>query len=191
MPPGDGYPMGFLRSYPHYLLLIRRFLVVTEILQPEDPVGSSVLHGLEYIDVPGSGKKDYKLTFLSYKEGVFSTMVSVDTRLQGSSRSCLLAEKPHASFHTSTCPVYSSQADTRHLHMHSLCCQSRQPLGGCKTQAGQDISEVEAFWRIQMEILCPSLALPPMWLLMAICGVWMLSWRALWAGLAHPVDFHV
>lgn len=62
--------------------------MVTEILKAEDVEHSSVLHGLEYIDVPGSGKKDYKLTFLSYKEGVFSTMVNADTRLQGPSRSC-------------------------------------------------------------------------------------------------------
>lgn len=80
--------MGFLPSYPHCLLLTRRFLVITEILKAEDVEHSSVLHGLEYIDVPGSGKKDYKLTFLSYKEGVFSTMVNADTRLQGPSRSC-------------------------------------------------------------------------------------------------------
>ncbi|XP_046781642.1 hydrocephalus-inducing protein homolog isoform X3 [Gallus gallus] len=69
-------PYTELLPISNWLNKPQRFLVVTEILQPEDPVGSSVLHGLEYIDVPGSGKKDYKLTFLSYKEGVFSTMVT-------------------------------------------------------------------------------------------------------------------
>ncbi|XP_009468798.1 PREDICTED: hydrocephalus-inducing protein homolog [Nipponia nippon] len=54
----------------------QRFLVVVDILKPENVESSSVLQGLEYIDVPGSAKKDYKLTFLSYKEGVFSTMVT-------------------------------------------------------------------------------------------------------------------
>ncbi|NXL83544.1 HYDIN protein, partial [Alectura lathami] len=54
----------------------QRFLVVTDILKPENLERGSVLHGLEYIDVPGSGRKDYKLTFLSYKEGVFNTMVT-------------------------------------------------------------------------------------------------------------------
>ncbi|NXK55437.1 HYDIN protein, partial [Chauna torquata] len=54
----------------------QRFLVVTDILKPENLESGSVLHGLEYIDVPGSGTKDYKLTFLSYKEGVFNTMVT-------------------------------------------------------------------------------------------------------------------
>ncbi|NXA22511.1 HYDIN protein, partial [Ibidorhyncha struthersii] len=54
----------------------QRFLVVVDILKPENLESSSVLQGLEYIDVPGSAKKDYKLTFLSYKEGVFNTRVT-------------------------------------------------------------------------------------------------------------------
>ncbi|KAM6300471.1 hydrocephalus-inducing protein homolog [Aegotheles albertisi] len=54
----------------------QRFHVIVDIIQPEDLDSSSVLQGLEYIDVPGSAKKDYKLTFLSYKEGVFNTMVT-------------------------------------------------------------------------------------------------------------------
>ncbi|XP_008942476.1 PREDICTED: hydrocephalus-inducing protein-like, partial [Merops nubicus] len=54
----------------------QRFRVVVDILKPENLERSSVLQGLEYIDVPGSAKKDYKLTFLSYKEGVFNTMVT-------------------------------------------------------------------------------------------------------------------
>uniref|UniRef100_A0A8B9BFH4 HYDIN axonemal central pair apparatus protein n=1 Tax=Anser brachyrhynchus TaxID=132585 RepID=A0A8B9BFH4_9AVES len=54
----------------------QRFLVVMDILKPENLESGSVLRGLEYIDVPGSDKKDYKLTFLSYKEGVFNTMVT-------------------------------------------------------------------------------------------------------------------
>ncbi|KFQ85082.1 Hydrocephalus-inducing protein, partial [Phoenicopterus ruber ruber] len=54
----------------------QRFLVVVDILKPENLESSSVLQGLEYIDVPGAAKKDYKLTFLSYKEGVFNTAVT-------------------------------------------------------------------------------------------------------------------
>ncbi|NWH50429.1 HYDIN protein, partial [Fregata magnificens] len=54
----------------------QRFLVVVDILKPENLESSSVLQGLEYIDVPGSAKKDYKLMFLSYKEGVFNAMVT-------------------------------------------------------------------------------------------------------------------
>ncbi|KAM6352746.1 hydrocephalus-inducing protein homolog isoform 6-T13 [Alca torda] len=54
----------------------QRFLVVVDILKPENLESGSVLQGLDYIDVPGSAKKDYKLTFLSYKEGVFNAMVT-------------------------------------------------------------------------------------------------------------------
>ncbi|XP_059682609.1 hydrocephalus-inducing protein homolog [Gavia stellata] len=54
----------------------QRFLVVVDILKPENLESSSVLQGLDYIDVPGSAKKDYKLTFLSYKEGVFNATVT-------------------------------------------------------------------------------------------------------------------
>ncbi|NXE09199.1 HYDIN protein, partial [Lophotis ruficrista] len=54
----------------------QRFLVSVDVLKPENLESRSVLQGLEYIDVPGSAKKDYKLTFLSYKEGVFNTMVT-------------------------------------------------------------------------------------------------------------------
>ncbi|XP_074007853.1 hydrocephalus-inducing protein homolog [Numenius arquata] len=54
----------------------QRFLVVVDILKPENLESSSVLQGLDYIDVPSSATKDYKLTFFSYKEGVFNTMVT-------------------------------------------------------------------------------------------------------------------
>lgn len=82
-PPPNGYPMGVLPVAFHCILLAHRFLVVVDILKPENLESSSVLQGLDYIDVPGSAKKDYKLTFLSYKEGVFNAMVSVDIRLWG------------------------------------------------------------------------------------------------------------
>ncbi|KAM9289560.1 hydrocephalus-inducing protein homolog [Morus bassanus] len=54
----------------------QRFLVVVDRLKPEDLESSSVLQGLQYIDVPGSAKEDYKLRFLSYKEGVFNAKVT-------------------------------------------------------------------------------------------------------------------
>lgn len=76
--------------------------MVVDILKSENLESSSVVQGLEYIEVPSSDRKDYKLTFLSYKEGVFNTMVSVDTGLWGLSGSCLLTEKLRACFHTST-----------------------------------------------------------------------------------------
>lgn len=96
--PHDGYPTGVLHIDLLPILLPRRFLVVMDVLKPENLESSSVLQGLEYLEVPGSATKDYKLTFLSYKEGVFNTTVSVDSSLWGPSGSCGLPEKLHSLF---------------------------------------------------------------------------------------------
>ena len=88
VPHHEGCPVGVLPVDLHCILLTHRFLVVVDMLKPENLESSSVLQGLEYIDVPGSAKKDYKLTFLSYKEAVFNAMVSVDMGLWGLPRSC-------------------------------------------------------------------------------------------------------
>lgn len=77
--------------------------MVIDVLKPENLESSSVLQGCSHIDVPSSAKKDYQLTFFSYKEGVFNAKVSGDTGLQGLSRSCWLTEKLHACFHASMC----------------------------------------------------------------------------------------
>ncbi|XP_068267686.1 LOW QUALITY PROTEIN: hydrocephalus-inducing protein homolog [Nyctibius grandis] len=60
----------------NWLMRPQRFHVVMDMVQPKNLESSSVLQGLEYIDVPGSAKEDYKLTFLSYKEGVFTVRVT-------------------------------------------------------------------------------------------------------------------
>ncbi|KAM9374294.1 hydrocephalus-inducing protein homolog [Phaethornis superciliosus] len=54
----------------------QRFLVIVDILKPENLDRSTVLQGLEYMDVPGSAKKDYELTFLSYKEELYHASVT-------------------------------------------------------------------------------------------------------------------
>uniref|UniRef100_A0A672UG67 HYDIN axonemal central pair apparatus protein n=1 Tax=Strigops habroptila TaxID=2489341 RepID=A0A672UG67_STRHB len=61
----------------------QRFLVVIDILKPEKMESSFVLQGLEYIDVPGSAKKDYQLTFLSYKEVVINAVVTFLNEVTG------------------------------------------------------------------------------------------------------------
>ncbi|XP_054026269.1 hydrocephalus-inducing protein homolog [Dryobates pubescens] len=60
----------------NWLSRAQRFLVLVDILQPEKLESSPVLKGLKYLVVPGSARRDYKLTFLSSKEGVFSTKVT-------------------------------------------------------------------------------------------------------------------
>lgn len=57
-------------------LCSHRFRVIVEILKPEKPDMSVTLKGLDYIDVLSSSKKDYKLNFFSYKEGLYTAKVS-------------------------------------------------------------------------------------------------------------------
>ncbi|XP_065519818.1 hydrocephalus-inducing protein-like [Lathamus discolor] len=61
---------------PEFIHLEARFLVVIDMLKPENLESSSVLQGCSYIDVPSSAKKDYQLTFFSYKEGVYRAKVT-------------------------------------------------------------------------------------------------------------------
>ncbi|XP_065519854.1 hydrocephalus-inducing protein-like [Lathamus discolor] len=60
----------------NWLQIPQRFLVVIDMLKPENLESSSVLQGCSYIDVPSSAKKDYQLTFFSYKEGVYRAKVT-------------------------------------------------------------------------------------------------------------------
>lgn len=52
-----------------------RFRVITEMIKPDKLDGSTILKGLQYIDVPGQMKKDYKIDFYAHKEGTFSAKV--------------------------------------------------------------------------------------------------------------------
>lgn len=49
---------------------------MTEMIRPEKLDRSVSLHGLDYIDVPALGKRDYKLHFYSFKEGSFLAKVA-------------------------------------------------------------------------------------------------------------------
>ncbi|NXU58594.1 HYDIN protein, partial [Turnix velox] len=54
----------------------QRFRVVVDITHPEELESSTVLQGLDYIDVPGFATKNYKLKFFSYQEGIFEAIVT-------------------------------------------------------------------------------------------------------------------
>lgn len=53
-----------------------RFRVIVEMIKPEKPDLSVTLKGLDYIDVLSGSKKDYKLNFYSYREGMYSAKVT-------------------------------------------------------------------------------------------------------------------
>ena len=46
----------------------QRFRVVIDMIRPDKLDRSVSLHGLEYIDVPALGRRDYQLHFYSFKE---------------------------------------------------------------------------------------------------------------------------
>ncbi|XP_059569698.1 hydrocephalus-inducing protein homolog [Alligator mississippiensis] len=54
----------------------QRFHVIVDMIKPEKLDNTTALKGLDYLDVPASSKKDHKLTFFSYKEGLYSAKVT-------------------------------------------------------------------------------------------------------------------
>ena len=49
--------------------------MIRELVRPERLDQSVSLHGMDYIDVPALGKKDYKLNFYSFKECTITAKV--------------------------------------------------------------------------------------------------------------------
>ncbi|XP_049580395.1 hydrocephalus-inducing protein homolog [Syngnathus scovelli] len=54
----------------------KRFLVMIEFLNPENPDTTVSLKGREYIDVPALSKKDYKVHFYTFREGQYNAKVT-------------------------------------------------------------------------------------------------------------------
>lgn len=46
------------------------------MLKPDKPDSATTLKGLDYIDVPGLSKREYRLNFFAHKEGTFSAKVT-------------------------------------------------------------------------------------------------------------------
>ena len=65
----------FLILFEIFVIISCRFRVVIEMIKPERLDGSTTIKGLQYIDVPGQMKKDYKVDFFAHKEGTFSAKV--------------------------------------------------------------------------------------------------------------------
>ena len=53
----------------------QRFKVIIDLMKPDKLDPSTQLNGLDYLDVPGLTKRDYKLNFYSHKEGNFQAKV--------------------------------------------------------------------------------------------------------------------
>ncbi|XP_031731518.1 hydrocephalus-inducing protein homolog isoform X1 [Anarrhichthys ocellatus] len=54
----------------------QRFRVLMEILKPDKPDATVSLKGLEYIEVSALARRDYKMSFFTYREGHYNTKVT-------------------------------------------------------------------------------------------------------------------
>lgn len=75
------------------LVYFCRFRVIIEMLKPDKPDSATTLKGLDYIDVPGLAKRDYRLNFFAHKEGTFSAKVRTMC-LRTRFRSCSMLTPP-------------------------------------------------------------------------------------------------
>ena len=53
----------------------QRFKVMIDVMKPEKLDSSTQINGLDYLDVPGLTKRDFKLNFYTHKEGNFQIKV--------------------------------------------------------------------------------------------------------------------
>ena len=66
-----------LLAVENWLRRPQRFKVSIDMIRPDKLDRSMLLDGLDYIDVPPLGKRDYKLKFYSYKESSLLAKVSL------------------------------------------------------------------------------------------------------------------
>lgn len=57
------------------VLLLCRFRAIMEIIKPERSDSTVSLKGLDYVDVSALTKRDYKISFFSYKECQYNARV--------------------------------------------------------------------------------------------------------------------
>eukprot|EP00079_Xenopus_tropicalis_P024447 XP_012817094.1 PREDICTED: hydrocephalus-inducing protein homolog isoform X1 [Xenopus tropicalis] len=69
-------PYTELLSVANWLNKTQRFHAIVEAVKPDRLDSTTTIKGLEYIEVPAASKRDYKLSFHSYKEGTFSVKVT-------------------------------------------------------------------------------------------------------------------
>ncbi|XP_062997557.1 hydrocephalus-inducing protein homolog [Elgaria multicarinata webbii] len=69
-------PYTELLPISNWLNKPQRFRVTVDLLKPERLEVTTTLKTLDYVEVPASAKKDHKLAFFSYKEGMYSAKVT-------------------------------------------------------------------------------------------------------------------
>ncbi|KAL6479129.1 hypothetical protein MHYP_G00125620 [Metynnis hypsauchen] len=61
----------------------QRFRAVVEVIKPERPDNTVSLKGLDYVDVSALAKRDYRISFFSYKEGQYNAKVTFKNEVTG------------------------------------------------------------------------------------------------------------
>ncbi|XP_072551301.1 hydrocephalus-inducing protein homolog [Salminus brasiliensis] len=61
----------------------QRFRAIVEMGKPERTDSTVSLKGLDYVDVPALAKRDYKISFFSYKEGQYNAKVTFKNEVTG------------------------------------------------------------------------------------------------------------
>ncbi|KAM9854716.1 hydrocephalus-inducing protein homolog [Aulostomus maculatus] len=61
----------------------QRFRVTIEVMKPDKVDATVSLKGLDYFDVPAQAKKDYKMSFYTYKEGQYNIKVTFRNEVSG------------------------------------------------------------------------------------------------------------
>lgn len=54
---------------------VLRFRVLMEFVKPDKPDATMSISGLPFIDVPALARKDYQMSFFTYREGQYQTKV--------------------------------------------------------------------------------------------------------------------
>nr|XP_020443912.1 hydrocephalus-inducing protein-like isoform X2 [Monopterus albus] len=107
----------------NWLFRQQRFRVLLEILKPDKQDATVSLKGLEYIDVPAQAKRDYKMTFFTYREGQYNTKVTFQNEVTGEYLFYLMTFKA-----TSSGVLSTTELVTTVRRMVSTTVQVENPL---------------------------------------------------------------
>ncbi|KAM4614098.1 hydrocephalus-inducing protein homolog [Discoglossus pictus] len=65
-----------LLAISNWLNKPQRFRATVEMIKPDHLDCSTSIKGMDYVEVPAASRRDYRLTFHSHKEGMFSTKIT-------------------------------------------------------------------------------------------------------------------
>lgn len=115
----------FLFSCVIAVLVLCRFRAIVEVTKPERPDSTVTLKGLDYVDVLALTKRDYKISFFSYKECQYNAKVVPNT-----TTFCLQFYQILRNIQINTIP--KSSIHTHNWHYTELISKANWFLLSCK-----------------------------------------------------------